>query len=55
MVLEPLLVLQQVNTPKTVVLVFSIPRMYVLECWEEVRTFSCSAHGGSRELEGSMS
>lgn len=55
MVWGPLLVLQQVNIPDVVVLVTYSTRIDVLQWVGEVRTFSCSAHGGSRELEGSMS
>lgn len=55
MVWGPLLVSQQVNIPDVVELVIYSWRMGVLQRVREVRTFSCSAHGGSRELEGSMS
>jgi hypothetical protein len=50
-----LLELQQVNTPDGDELVTYTSRMGVSQWVREVRTFSCSAHGGSRELEGSMS
>jgi hypothetical protein len=55
MVWGPLLVLQQVNIPDGVGLARRTWQRDVLPCVREVRTFSCSAHGGSRELEGSMS